>query len=120
MTLLVYENDSIRKANLKDLLEIVKALLLLIPMGKVTTYGDLASILNTSPRIVGKLMSLNDQIIIVPCHRVVKSNGFLGGYSMANGVEFKRKLLEFEGVKFDDKNRVSKESLRKSLFLVLG
>ena len=89
-------------------LEILKILLCLIPIGKVTTYSSLAKALGVHPRVAGKLLSANDEPIIYPCHRVVRSDGSLGGYSL--GVKFKRKLLELEGVKFCGK-RVCEESL---------
>lgn len=67
--------------------------------GRVATYAQLAKLLNTSPpRAVGKLASANRLPVIVPCHRVIKSDGSLGGYS-AGDVNVKFKLLEMEGVK---------------------
>ena len=78
--------------------ELLEALLLLIPMGKVTTYSSLAKALGLHPRAVGKMLSNNEKLIVVPCHRVVRSDGSLGGYRL--GKEFKRRLLELEGVKF--------------------
>ncbi len=88
--------------------ELLEALLLLIPMGKVTTYSSLAKVLGLHPRTVGKMLSKNEKLIVVPCHRVVRSDGSLGGYKL--GVEFKRKLLMFEGVKFCGE-KVCKESI---------
>ena len=67
-----------------------------IPKGKVSTYGILAKKLGTSPRAVGQALKKNTKLIIVPCHRVIKSNGELGGY--VNGVKKKKRLLESEGV----------------------
>jgi len=104
--LLVYENGELRRASLRDLLEVAKALLLLIPVGKVTSYKELALALGVNPRLVGKLMKMNDEAPIVPCHRVVKSNGEIGGYTAFGGIKFKRKLLDFEGVKFKDNRRI--------------
>lgn len=77
-------------------------------MGKVTTYSALARILNTNPRIIGRILKENRKVIVVPCHRVVKSDGDIGGYSL--GVNFKRKLLKLEGVKFSN-GRVCRESI---------
>ncbi len=79
-------------------LYLLKTLLSLIPLGKVTTYSSLAKLMGTSPRAVGKLLSKNDELVVYPCHRVVRSDGSLGGYVL--GEEFKRRLLELEGVKF--------------------
>ena len=103
---------------LADKLPLLKTLLLLIPPGKVTTYGDLARVLGTSPRNVGRLLALNDEAPQVPCHRVVGSDGSLVGYSGPGGIEFKRRLLELEGVGFDERGRVRREyfvSLSKTL-----
>ncbi|MEB3774183.1 MAG: MGMT family protein [Desulfurococcales archaeon] len=82
-------------------------LLQLIPPGYVTTYASLARVLGTSPRAVGRLMASNPDPVIVPCHRVVKSNLDLGGYSMG-GPMVKRRLLELEGVEFDSRGRVKR------------
>lgn len=70
-----------------------------IPRGKVSTYGEIARILKTSPRAVGGALHKNPHPIMIPCHRVVKSNGSLGGYS--GGKRKKISLLEREGVKIN-------------------
>lgn len=70
-----------------------------IPRGKVSTYGEIARILKTSPRAVGGALHKNPHPIMIPCHRVVKSNGSLGGYS--GGKRKKIFLLEREGVKIN-------------------
>ncbi len=67
-----------------------------IPYGSVKTYGEIASIVGTSPRAVGQALKRNPVPIIIPCHRVVAKNN-IGGYS--EGVEIKRALLELEGVR---------------------
>ncbi|MEM0362812.1 MAG: methylated-DNA--[protein]-cysteine S-methyltransferase [Sulfolobaceae archaeon] len=71
-----------------------------IPWGKVKTYKQIAEALNTSPRAIGMALSKNPILLIIPCHRVISEKG-LGGYS--RGVELKKKLLELEGIRFDDK-----------------
>ena len=98
MPLIVAEDGlkSVRRARLEDYVEAIKALLMLVPTGCVTTYGALARLLGISPRLVGRALSLNDEPVVVPCHRVVKSSGDLGGYTPW-GVEFKRALLRVEG-----------------------
>ena len=80
--------------------EDVYELLLKIPAGKVTTYGDLAKALGnpSASRIVGRILGQNPNPIKVPCHRVVMSDGKLGGY--AYGTAKKRGLLEKEGLSF--------------------
>ncbi|MDX1296396.1 MAG: MGMT family protein [Sulfurimonadaceae bacterium] len=73
------------------------ALLKQIPKGKVTTYKLLAEALGTKAyRAVGNAMAKNPHLVTVPCHRVVKSDGGIGGY--AEGVERKIELLRDEGV----------------------
>ena len=72
-------------------------LLLQIPKGKVTTYREIAHALETKAyRAVGQAMNRNPNLVKVPCHRVIKSNGKVGGY--ANGLDKKITLLLEEGV----------------------
>ena len=72
-------------------------LLLQIPKGKVTTYREIAHALETKAyRAVGQAMNRNPNLVRVPCHRVVKSNGEVGGY--AQGEIEKIKLLLEEGI----------------------
>jgi len=69
-----------------------------IPKGKVTTYKILAEKLNTKAyRAVGNACHNNPYFPEVPCHRVINSNGEIGGF--ASGAENKIKLLEKEGIK---------------------
>jgi methylated-DNA-[protein]-cysteine S-methyltransferase len=74
----------------------VMAAMAAIPYGETRTYGDLASDLDTAPVAVGQACGRNPVPVIVPCHRVVGSDGGLKGYSAADGVATKRRLLEFE------------------------
>lgn len=68
-----------------------------VPKGKITTYKDLShSVGSKAYRAVGTLMKKNPYAPIVPCHRVVNSNGSIGGF--ASGVNNKIKLLKKEGV----------------------
>ncbi|PJA34415.1 MAG: cysteine methyltransferase [Zetaproteobacteria bacterium CG_4_9_14_3_um_filter_53_7] len=67
--------------------------LLEIPAGEVRTYGEIAKVLNTSPRAMGQALGANPLPILIPCHRVIAADG-LGGF--ACGVEWKKKLLKFE------------------------
>jgi methylated-DNA-[protein]-cysteine S-methyltransferase len=75
-------------------------ILLKIPAGKVSTYGDIANALGypTAARLVGQILHDNPNPVTVPCHRVVQSDGRLGGY--AYGSRRKRELLEKEGIRF--------------------
>ncbi len=74
-----------------------------IPRGKVSTYGEIARILKTGPRAVGNALHKNPHLIKIPCHRVVKSDGSLGGY--VGGGEKKMGLLKKEGILFK-KNKI--------------
>lgn len=69
-----------------------------IPFGATRTYGDLATELGTSPRALGGACGRNPIPIIIPCHRILASNGGLGGYSGMDGTETKAFLLRLEGV----------------------
>jgi methylated-DNA-[protein]-cysteine S-methyltransferase len=69
-----------------------------IPPGKVATYGQLASSVGNprAARGIGKILNKNPRPIIVPCHRVVCSDGHIGGYMY--GKERKILLLLNEGI----------------------
>lgn len=84
----------------EKLKELAYMLIQIIPPGRVTYYESIARILGTSPRAIGAIMSANDKPIIIPCHRVVRKSGDLGGYSLG-GSSFKKRLLELEGVEFN-------------------
>lgn len=68
-----------------------------VPKGKVTTYKEIARALNSKAyRAVGTAMNKNPYAPIVPCHRVVNSDGKVGGFF--SGANTKIKLLKSEGV----------------------
>lgn len=67
-----------------------------IPYGETRTYGELAAELDTSPVVVGRACANNPIPLVVPCHRVIGSDGDLKGYSAADGVVTKRRLLDLE------------------------
>ena len=76
--------------------------LLQVPKGKVTTYGELANAvgLKNGQRTIGMIMKKNPFPVIIPCHRVVKSDGKIGGY--AYGERVKSKMLANEGIKIEN------------------
>ena len=60
-----------------------------IPKGKISTYKEIAKALNTKAyRAVGNAMSKNPNMVIIPCHRIIKNDGSIGGYS--SGVNIKK------------------------------
>lgn len=71
-----------------------------IPRGQVRTYREIARALGFpgAARAVGQACARNPLPLIIPCHRVVRSDGGLGGYSLRGGVALKRRLLAGEGV----------------------
>ena len=73
-----------------------------MPLGYVTTYGELAKAINlkNGQRVVGQIMKKNPFPVIVPCHRVVKSDGTIGGY--AYGPDIKKNMLTKEGLEIKD------------------
>lgn len=64
-----------------------------VPYGATATYGEIAAIARTSPRVVGQAMARNPTPLIIPCHRIVAANG-IGGFSPDR--EIKVALLEME------------------------
>jgi AraC family transcriptional regulator of adaptative response/methylated-DNA-[protein]-cysteine methyltransferase len=72
--------------------------LLAIPAGSTRTYGDIANAIKRpkATRAVAQACGANPVAVVVPCHRVVMSDGSIGGYSGLPGV--KKALLEAEGV----------------------
>tara|TARA_Y100000022_G_scaffold45049_1_gene37618 strand:- start:4333 stop:4608 length:276 start_codon:yes stop_codon:yes gene_type:complete len=73
-----------------------------IPFGETRTYKDLAIAIGkpNSSRAVANACGKNPYPIIIPCHRVIRSDGKLGGYSGVGGVKKKKELLKLENVKF--------------------
>jgi methylated-DNA-[protein]-cysteine S-methyltransferase len=70
-----------------------------IPRGQVVTYGEIARRIGNpkSVRAVGQALGHNPIPIVIPCHRVIASDGSMGGYSGGGGVGTKIKLLQLEG-----------------------
>ncbi len=90
-----------------------------VPKGKVTTYQDLALAVGVrSPRAIGQAMRRNPFAPEVPCHRVVRSDGTIGGFAgCAHGSEIGRKerLLAKEGVRVTD-GRIEEFARRRHTF----
>ena len=73
-----------------------------IPRGKVATYGQLAKLAGSpgAARAVGMCMKTNEHPEIIPCYRVVASDGSLTGYSAGEGIITKKEKLLKDGVCF--------------------
>lgn len=82
-----------------------------VPKGKVTTYKEIAKALHSKAyRAVGSAMHNNPYAPIVPCHRVIKSDGSIGGFF--SGTKTKIKMLKSEGIAIVS----NKIDLKKYLF----
>ncbi len=79
-----------------------------IGAGVVRTYAQVAAAVGSprAARAVGGVMAANRLPVIIPCHRVISSDGSLCGYSAPGGVATKRVLLELEGVMFTSSGSV--------------
>lgn len=79
-----------------------------IPEGKVCTYGYIAKLLGQprKSKIVGWALHSNPYKGIVPCHRVVNRNGELSGSFAFGGLDEQKKLLENEGIIFDEDGKI--------------
>jgi len=89
-----------------------------IPYGRIVSYGDIADEMGVAgaARAVGQAVGANPLPIVVPCHRVVRSDGRLGGYS--GGLRQKVALLAVEGVNvegYQSRSRVHPEVLQLPL-----
>jgi AraC family transcriptional regulator of adaptative response/methylated-DNA-[protein]-cysteine methyltransferase len=85
-----------------------------IPKGKTITYKELALKIGKprAYRAVANACAKNPLLETIPCHRVVRCDGKMGGYKGKKGIERKKKLLESEGVNLKSLNRSFKRILR--------
>ena len=76
----------------------VWAALVAVPYGETASYGDIAAAIGqpTATRAVGAANGRNPIPLIIPCHRIIGTDGSLTGYSGGGGIETKRYLLDFE------------------------
>ena len=72
-----------------------------IPRGRVKTYSQVAKAIRKplAIRAVANAIGKNPYATKIPCHRVIRSDGSLGGYSGKGGIKTKRFLLKKEGIK---------------------
>jgi len=89
-----------------------------VPYGKTVGYGELAAMAGSpgAARAVGNTMAGNRFPVVVPCHRVINSNGSLGSYSGPNGILTKDQLLKLEGCQLKPSNRKRKSRAVKRSF----
>jgi methylated-DNA-[protein]-cysteine S-methyltransferase len=99
------KTDQCRAFQMRVLLETTR-----IPRGSVTAYGDLAKRISApgAARAVGSALAKNPLPLIIPCHRVVKSDGYVGQFG--GGTELKKALLRLEGVRIDERGRMTPSS----------
>ena len=92
-----------------DIYQLVWELTSQVPKGRVTTYGAIAKALGDirAARAIGTIEHVNPYAPFVPCHRVVYSDGGIGGFGSPEGVPKKIKLLDSEGVKVKDEKIVN-------------
>lgn len=87
-----------------------------IPKGKILTYKKVAEMSGIkNPRVVGFALHANKNPDIIPCHRVIKANGYLAkGYAFG-GIKAQKEKLKKEGVDFLSENRIN---LQASIYAV--
>ena len=93
------KSGNILKKSLKDQLKVWKYLKT-IPKGELRTYSQVAKAIKKpkAVRAVANAIGKNPYAPKIPCHRVIRSDGSLGGYSGKGGINTKRKLLKSEGI----------------------
>jgi methylated-DNA-[protein]-cysteine S-methyltransferase len=78
----------------------VRKAVMAVPYGKVASYGEIAAVVGKplAARAVGGVQATNPISFIIPCHRIIGSDGSLAGYGGFGGLETKKWLLKLEGV----------------------
>ena len=67
-----------------------------IGYGKTVSYNLISKKTKIHPRHVGRICGQNRLLLFIPCHRVIRSSGLMGGFSAKGGVNLKNKILKFE------------------------
>jgi methylated-DNA-[protein]-cysteine S-methyltransferase len=67
-----------------------------IGYGKTVSYNFISKKTKIHPRHVGRICGQNRLLLFIPCHRVIRSSGLIGGFSAKGGVNLKNKILKFE------------------------
>ena len=114
---------NVKKNNFSKLQFQVYQLCSQIPLGYVSTYKKLAQILHSSPRAIGQALKNNPfSSVAVPCHRVIESNFFIGGYRGVSAEKeavkatAKQKKLAKEGIFFNRKGYLQKDLRKDRIF----
>lgn len=98
-----------------DAVEAICSVIRRIPLGWVATYGQVAAMagMPRRARLVGRVLQRLDPVTKIPWHRVVNAKGEVSYSPSRNGGDIlQRRLLEKEGIRFDDKNRLDLERCR--------
>ena len=84
--------------------------------GETRTYKEIAESIGhpKSSRAVANACAANPNPVEVPCHRVVRSDGMIGGYSGAGGASQKKSLLELEKISADQSLEILEEDCKRS------
>jgi methylated-DNA-[protein]-cysteine S-methyltransferase len=67
-----------------------------VDYAKTVSYNFISKKTKMHPRLVGRICGQNRLLLFIPCHRVIRSNGLLGGFSAKEGVNLKSKILKIE------------------------
>ena len=97
-----YKNNILKDIQGTDFQILVWKEIAKIPFGQTRTYKQLAIAIGkpNSSRAVANACGKNPYPVVIPCHRVIRSDGKLGGYSGVGGVKMKEKLLKTENTRF--------------------
>ena len=97
-----FKNNNLKDIKGTDFQVLVWKEILKIPYGETRTYKEIAQAIGkpNSSRAVANACGKNPYAPDIPCHRVIRSDGKLGGYSGVGGVKKKKELLKLENVKF--------------------
>ena len=97
-----FKNNILKDIKGTDFQILVWKEILKIPYGETRTYKEIAQAIRrpNSSRAVANACGKNPYAPDIPCHRVIRSDGKLGGYSGVGGVKMKEKLLKIENTRF--------------------
>ena len=97
-----FKNNILKDIKGTDFQILVWKEILKIPFGETRTYKEIAQAIGkpNSSRAVANACGKNPYAPDMPCHRVIRSDGKLGGYSGVGGLKMKEKLLKIENTRF--------------------